>query len=101
MGRRLELHEKLKELFGSDHVYYQPPENVKMEYPAIRYSLNGIFTFRANDSLYGKRPQYQIIVIDRLPNNAVIEKILELPYSEYTRHYETDGLNHDVLTLYY
>ena len=35
---RLTLQTKLEDLLGSKHVYYQPPENLKMEYPAIRYS---------------------------------------------------------------
>lgn len=38
MGTRLELQSKLVELLGSKHVYYQPPESVKIEYPAIVYS---------------------------------------------------------------
>ena len=39
MGTRLELQNKLEELLGSRHVYFQPPESVKMEYPAIKYSM--------------------------------------------------------------
>lgn len=42
MGTRLELQNKLEELLGSRHVYFQPPESVKMEYPAIKYSMTGI-----------------------------------------------------------
>ena len=44
---------------------------------------------------------YEIIVIDKLPNNEVIDKILELPYSSFDRHYVSDNLNHDVITIYY
>ena len=34
---RLELHALLVELLGSTNVYYEPPETLKMSYPAIRY----------------------------------------------------------------
>lgn len=101
MATRLQLHNKLVELFDSNHVYYQPPENLKMEYPCIRYSKNDIDTLRADNKAYRFMNQYQIIVIDKHPDNDVINKILSLPMAEYNRHYISDGLNHDVIILYY
>ena len=101
MGTRLELQSKLIELLGSKHVYYQPPESVKIEYPAIVYSKNNLRITRADDSVYSKRTQYEIIVIDKKPDNKVIEELLSLPYCSYDRHYTFDNLNHDILTLYY
>lgn len=101
MGTRLDLQNKLVELLGSKHVYYQPPESVKIEYPAIVYSKNDIRTTRADDSVYSKRTQYEIIVIDKKPDNKVIDELLKLSYCSYDRHYNSDNLNHDVLTLYY
>lgn len=101
MATRLELQTKLEELLGCRHVYYQPPNSIKMEYPAIVYSKGSIDGIHANDNKYQKNTRYEITVIDRLPDNSVIEKILELPYSSYDRNYKSDNLNHDVLTLYY
>lgn len=101
MASRLALQTKLEELLGSRHVYYQPPESLKMEYPAIRYSKNDIRVDRANNNSYSIIPNYEIIVIDKKPDNAVIKKILELPYSSYDRHYVSDNLNHDVINLYF
>lgn len=101
MGTRLELQTKLEEILGSRHVYYQPPESVKMEYPAIVYSKSNINIRFANDAGYLKRTRYTIIVIDRRPDNPVIDKLLDLPYCTYDRHYISDNLNHDSLTLYY
>ena len=101
MGTRLELHAKLEEILGSKNVYYQPPESVKMEYPAIVYSKSNISIRFANDVAYSKRIRYTIIVVDRKPDNSVIDKLLELPYCTYDRHYISDNLNHDSLTLYY
>lgn len=101
MATRLELHEKLLSLFGSKNIYYQPPENLKIEYPAIIYSRNDIDSKYANNKKYINTNLYTIIVIDRKPDNPVIEKILELPMSDYDRHYVSDNLNHDVIKLYY
>ena len=101
MASRLELQEKLEELLGSKSVYYQPPESVKMEYPAIRYSKSRIDVKRADNSIYSKNIRYELIVIDRKPDNPVIDKLLELPYCSYDRAYKADNLNHDVLTIYW
>ena len=97
---RLQLQTNLEELLGSRNVYYQPPENVKMNYPAIVYSKSNLKTTFANGNLYSKKTLYEIVVIDRRPDNPVIEKIMSLPYCKYGRHYITEGLYHDVLNLY-
>lgn len=101
MASRLKLQAKLEELLGSKNVYYQPPETVKMTYPAIRYSKSRIETRKAEDSIYLKNTRYEVIVIDPRPDNPVIDKLLELPHCSYDRHYKSDNLNHDALTLYY
>lgn len=101
MASRLELQSKLEELLGSRNVYYQPPENIKMLYPAIVYSKDDIDIKYADNNNYNKINKYNIIVIDKLPDNSVINKILELPLSSYDRHYNDDNLNHDSITLYY
>lgn len=101
MRSRIELQTILEELLGNRHVYYQPPENIKMEYPAIVYSLNDITTSYADNNKYKNMKRYTITVIDKKPDNNVIEKILELEYSSYDRHYVSDYLNHDVIVLYF
>ena len=101
MASRLELQTKLEELLGLKNVYYQPPESIKMEYPAIRYSKTDIDTKSANDSNYIVNNRYEIIVIDRRPDNPLVYKLLQLPMCSYERHYISDNLHHDVLTLYY
>lgn len=100
-NRRLELHKKLVELLGSNNVYYRPPENLKMQYPCIRYKKENILINHADNYPYRKTDRYQITVIDKKPDNEVIDKILELPMSGFDTHYESDNLNHDVITLYY
>lgn len=101
MSSRLGLHSLLVDMLGSEHIYYQPPENLKLEYPAIVYSKSRIDKRSANDSAYKLNTRYELIVIDKRPDNPVIEKLLALPYCSYDRNYKSDNLNHDVLTIYY
>lgn len=98
---RLTLQTKLEDLLGSNHVYYQPPENLKMEYPAIRYSKSDEEDIYANNIKYLSMSVYDLVVIDKKPDNPVIKKLLELPYSEFNRHYVADGLNHDIIRIFY
>ena len=101
MASRLELQTKLEELLGSRSVYYEPPTNVRMEYDAIRYSLEEIDTRYANDGRYKNMKRYNVIVISRDPDPEVVEKILEVPYSSLGRPYVSDNLYHYPITLYY
>ncbi len=100
-NRRLELHELLCGLLGSRHVYFQPPESVKMRSPAIVYNLDYIENKHADDGVYLSNRRYQVIAIDANPDSELIEKIASLPTCQFSRHYEQDNLNHDVFTLYY
>lgn len=101
MADRIELQSLLEELLDSENVYYQPPESIKMSYPAIRYTKSTIQSRYANNRKYGMRDCYQLTVIAKLPDEPVIKKLLELPYCSYDRHYVADNLNHDTLTIYY
>lgn len=101
MDRRLELQTKLEELLGSRNVYYQPPATIQMSYPAIVYSKELYDIKTANDYIYLKKKRYSLTVIDRRPDNPVIEQLMELPLCGYDRHYTSDNLHHDVLTIYY
>lgn len=101
MADRLDLQSLLEEMLGSRNVYYQPPESVKMQYDAIRYSKKVIENVPANDRKYLMRDCYELIVISRLPDNPVIKELLALPYCSYDRNYVADNLYHDVLTIYY
>lgn len=101
MERRLKLQSILEELLESKSVYYQPPESIKIEYPAIRYSTSDISSRHADNGKYSNFTRYEIIVICDEPDHEVIQKILGLPLSSYDRHYVSDNLNHDIITLYF
>ena len=101
MASRLELQTKLEELLESRNVYYQPPNNITMQYDAIRYSLSNINSKFADNKKYKNMNCYDLIVISRKPDPEVVNKILSLPYSSLGRPYVSDNLNHYPIILYY
>lgn len=101
MASRLQLQSKLEELLGTKNVYYQSPASIKLQYTAIVYSKSRLDGKHANDSKYLKNTRYEVIVISRLPDDPVTDKLLELPYCSYDRTYVSDNLNHDVFTIYF
>lgn len=101
MRRREELHEILCEALGSRNVYFQPPESIKMQYPAIVYSRDDIDNNFANNSVYMQSLAYSVIVVDSDPDSEAVDRVSKLPRCQYDRHYKSDNLNHDVFTIYY
>ena len=102
MASRLELHEELCGLLGSQNVYFQPPESIKLSYPCIVYSRSGVDVAKADNRLYKRINEYEITVIDRDPDSEISNYILEhFPMCRFDRDYTSNNLNHTVLTLYY
>lgn len=101
MANRLDLQTTLEELLGSRNVYYRPPSSHRMNYPGIKYSKVRPDTKHANDVTYSYMNCYELIVISQTPDHPVIDELLKLPYCSWDRWYAADGMNHDVLTLYY
>lgn len=99
MMTRLELHEILCEALGSRNVYFQPPESIKMKYPAIVYSRSDISNTYADDTAYLTSKEYLITVIDKNPDSEIPDRISKLPLCRFDRHYTADNLNHDVFTI--
>lgn len=100
LNDRLALHELLCEKLGSRNVYFQPPESVKMKYPAIVYSRNRIENTSADNVVYRQSVRYTITVIDRDPDSEIVEQISQIPRIMFDRSYVSDNLNHDTFTLF-
>lgn len=101
MASGLELHEVLCGILKSKSCYFQPPSSVRMQYPAIVYSRKDVEKRSADDMAYRKLPSYELVLIDKNPDSEFVDKLLDLPYCSFDRHYESDNLNHDVFTLYF
>ena len=101
MDRRLNLQETLASILGSNNVYFQPPETIKLKYPCIIYERSDIDQRYADNRTYIDRVRYSITLITNSPESDLIKRILELPYCSYDRYYASDSLNHDTFTLFY
>ena len=101
MASRLSLHNELKEVLGLSNVYFQPPESIKMRYPAIVYELDSILKDYANDESYSVKKRYKATLITDNPDTEIVDALVNLPYCEYDRSYISDNLYHFNFKLYY
>lgn len=100
--KRMELDLVLREVLGSDNVYFQPPENTKIDYPCVIYARNYANARYADNNTYSFKYRYQITYIDREPDSDFPERLIQrLPMCVYDRPYTADNLNHEVLNVYY
>lgn len=101
MASRLELHEELVNILGSRYVYFQPPESIKMTYPAIVYERSDIPNRFANDNVYLQAVKYKVTIVDRDPDSEIVTRMSKFKTARFDKHYVIDGLNHDAFTIYY
>lgn len=101
MGQRLQLQALLELILGSRNVYFQPPANVQMNYPAFVYARDDVDTTFADNRPYRHTKRYTVTYIDRNPDSSIPDKVAALPLCSFSRHFVADGLNHDVYTLYF
>lgn len=101
MERRLKLQGLLEKILGSRNVYFQPPDNVQMIYPAIVYELDDISHLHANNKPYTKDPAYLATLIDENPDSKFVEELDSLPKCSFERFYKVNNLNHWVYRIYW
>ena len=99
MGERVDLQRLLETI--CDNVYYQAPGNMNVNYPAIIYTRRNINIKHAGNKGYVLNKSYSITVIDRDPDSKIVDKVALLPSCSHDRHYVSEGLNHDIFTIYY
>ena len=100
MNNREWLQSQLEAVLGSDHVYFQPPESVKLVYPCIVYERNDIDKVMASDDVYIKDESYTVTLITKDPDSPLIDELLGLRYCSYDRHFVSDNLNHEIFNIY-
>jgi len=102
-NNRQELHDKLCEVIGSSHVYYQPPETIRMKYPAIVYDMYRINQRFADDLNYRIMPAYSVTIIDKTTELDWVDRMFEMfsKYCSLERTYVADNLVHYSFILYY
>jgi hypothetical protein len=85
----------------SEHVYFQPPPNIQMQYPCIIYKREDSHAEFAGNKKYMHTKRYQVTVVDRNPDTELPDKVEELPLCSFDRYYPASGLHHYVFTLFF
>lgn len=98
-NRRLQLHRLLTSMVG--HVYFQPPETIKLTYPCIVYDLSQIEKRHADNINYLSRRVYELTYITNDPDNTVVDELLELKGCTFDRYFNADNMHHYTFRLYY
>lgn len=101
MAQRLELQTLLESLLGSQDVYFQPPNNLHMNYPCIVYQRDDYLVKHADNDPYNRQAKFQVTVIDRDPDSLIPDKIAELSLCSFDRFFIADNLNHNVFNLFF
>jgi hypothetical protein len=101
MSHRIDFHEVLVGILGSQNVYFQPPPSFKIKYPCIIYNRNSIRTDFANNKPYFNNVRYSVTIISADPDSELVEKMAKQPQTSFDRHFTSDGLNHDIFNTYY
>ena len=99
MTNRDTLQLKLESILGSTNVYYNPPETLKMSFPAIVYNLSDIRQVHADNRKYVDFTTYKITVISKQVDNPAIRGVLDLPMTKFSTNYTKNGFYHTVIFL--
>ena len=102
MARRLQLHNELLDILGSNNVYFQPPASMLLQYPCIVYKLASGLTEYADNKAFRFTRRYELTLIDPDPDSELIEKLVfAFPAIQFDRSFIADNLNHYIYNLYY
>lgn len=94
MLNRIGLHNKLLEL--ADNVYFQPPANTSLEYPAIVYNIIGTDTLHSDDAIHKSFTKFGVTYMADEPDDLedIITKLQSIRYSSFMQSTIIDGLYH-------
>ena len=101
MRSRLLLHDILKDVLGSNKVYFQPPPSLMMQYPCIVYSRDSTYRAEADNIGYHLVRRYQVTHISKDPDDPVPDRVVELPMCSHSSAFNSDNLYHQNFTLYF
>lgn len=114
MSRRNIFHEKLVEFLGSDAVYFNPKTGFKIQqYPCIVYNRAKLSALYANNQTYLLGQPYEVTLIcksvdegepwrDPDSEDALFRKLIKtFPKCSHNRQFNSDGLSHDVFTIWF
>lgn len=102
MNKRLKLQKIFENILENKHVYFQPPEGMKLEYPCIIYKKAVPSITRADNRVYTLTPRYEVTIVDKNPESTIPYSILNaIESSSIDRYFVTNNLNHTIMTVFY
>lgn len=99
MAQRLDLHNLLKAILGSNNVYFQPPPGFMLSYPCIVYERSNIHADHGDNMPLILTKEYTITSIAVDPDSTVPDQLAQLPRTNFDRHFTSENLNHDVFSI--
>lgn len=88
------LEEFQKKVGETPHVYFDPPETVKMVYPCFVYHFVEYVDIFSNDELYLRFERYTVTYITKKADPELPRAMSALSGFEFDRHYTSDNLHH-------
>ena len=81
------------------HVYFEPPESVKMSYPCFVYHFTGYNAINADDGKYLKSEEYAVRYITKKADPPIPKAFEALPHVSFDTHYVAENLHHFMFTV--
>lgn len=101
IGTRLDLQRLLEEVAETENVYFQPPSNLKMALPCIKYSLDYQYKEFADNGAFTYNRRYQVIYITKDPDSPIPDRLFCMPMTAFERAYTADNLYHYIYRIYF
>jgi len=103
MKTREEFQAKLEEILGSEYVYFQPPDGLRMNRGnRIVYSLEERSVRKADNKPYERYNKYSVTFVTKDPDWGLVHEIPNLfLHCRHDRRYVADNLYHDTFIIYY
>ena len=97
-----ELRALQQDYLGYQHTYFEPPEEVRMQYDAVVYENQGMDVRRANNKSYLIRPTYQVTIISR-DAETLLPRMIQEHFERCNpgRPFVRDNLYHFPFTIVY
>ena len=103
MKTREEFQAKLEDILGSEYVYFQPPDSLRMNKGnRIVYSLEERSVWKADNKPYERYNKYSVTFVTKDPDWGLVAEIPNLfLHCRHDRRYVADNLYHDTFIIYY
>lgn len=93
---------KLMDILGSENVYYQPPESVKLKYPCIIFTMDPTYTAKADNISYIKFNRYHVKHIYKSRKNELKDTLLDsFMMISHDNRMIADSMYNDDFTVYF